>query len=150
MSLHTGATSGTILSYASAPAIMARFNWQGLFVVYGCLGLLWCIFWIPLVSEDPPARQSQYPHGEGIKGVGDVPWEKFVRSTAVWAIFVAQCTQGTHSVMTDTFVAVGRCTSQQYSVQGSSRNAFIDFTTLHHIHACLCLSYGCSAWGCLC
>lgn len=73
---------------------MARFNWQGLFVVYGCLGLVWCIFWIPLVSEDPPARQSQYPHGEGIKGVGDVPWEKFVRSTAVWAIFVAQCTQG--------------------------------------------------------
>jgi len=79
---------------------MARFNWQGLFVVYGCLGLLWCIFWIPLVSEEPPARQSQYPHGEGIKGVGDVPWEKFVRSTAVWAIFVAQCTQGTRSVIT--------------------------------------------------
>ena len=50
------------------------------------------MFWIPLVKEEPPARQ--YPHGEGIKGVGDVPWEKFARSTAVWAIFVAQCTQG--------------------------------------------------------
>ena len=50
------------------------------------------MFWIPLVKEEPPSRQ--YPHGEGIKGVGDVPWEKFARSTAVWAIFVAQCTQG--------------------------------------------------------
>ena len=71
---------------------MVHYHWQGLFVVYGCLGLLWCMFWIPLVKEEPPARQ--YPHGEGIKGVGDVPWEKFARSTAVWAIFVAQCTQG--------------------------------------------------------
>jgi len=125
--LHTGATSGTILSYASAPAIMARFNWQGLFVVYGCLGLLWCIFWIPLVNEDPPARQSQYPHGEGITGVGDVPWEKFVRSTAVWAIFVAQCTQGIHSIMT----YICCCWQMHVTPTQCKRPAFIDFTTMH-------------------
>lgn len=89
---YAGATSGTILSYASAPAIIARYNWPGLFVIYGSLGLLWCMFWIPLVKEEPKSRM--YPHGEGIKGVGDVPWESFARSSAVWAIFVAQCTQG--------------------------------------------------------
>ncbi|KAL3137830.1 hypothetical protein ABBQ38_005085 [Trebouxia sp. C0009 RCD-2024] len=90
--IFAGATSGTILSYASAPAIIARYNWPGLFVIYGSLGLLWCMFWIPLVKEEPKSRM--YPHGEGIKGVGDVPWESFARSSAVWAIFVAQCTQG--------------------------------------------------------
>lgn len=73
---------------------MTRWAWQGLFVVYGALGLLWCVLCIPLLSENPPNRQNQYFHGEPLRGVGDVPWEKFVRSPAVWAIFMAQCTQG--------------------------------------------------------
>ena len=86
---------GIIWSYASASAIMERWAWQGLFVVYGALGLLLCVLCIPLLSENPPDRQNQYFHGEPLKGVGDVPWEGFVRSPAVWAIFVSQCTQGT-------------------------------------------------------
>lgn len=73
---------------------MERWAWQGLFAVYGALGILLCMICIPVLSEDPPIRQNQYFHGEPLKGVGDVPWEKFVRSPAVWAIFIAQCTQG--------------------------------------------------------
>ena len=82
------------------------------------------MFWIPLVKEDPPSRQ--YPHGEGIKGVGDVPWEKFARSSAVWAIFVAQCTQGRivppdcKSLLAKQFVRMTVCASKGMQVVACS------------------------------
>ena len=92
---------------------MERWGWQGLFVVYGALGLLWCVLCIPLLDENPPARQHQYFHGEPLKGVGDVPWEKFVRSTAVWAIFVAQCTQGTSTGASAALILNDSCRDSQ-------------------------------------
>lgn len=92
--VYAGATAGTVCAYVTAPFIIKGYGWPALFFVYGFVGLLWCVIWVPLVTEDPPATKGFTPRREPVKSLGDVPWEQFACSRAVWAILICQSTQG--------------------------------------------------------
>lgn len=77
-------------------------GWQSPFYFYGCMGVVWYIFWIWLVFERPSKHPTmdvkellyiQNSLGEStnsaIPKFSAIPWKAFFTSLPVWAIFVA-------------------------------------------------------------
>jgi hypothetical protein len=97
------------------------------FWVFGSLGFVWLLGWVPLVNDNPPPAALSSA-GSGSSGgaiaslpapaaaaeaaaaaaaaqpaqqlrLQDVPWARFARSRAFWAIVAAQCTVSVGNVL---------------------------------------------------
>lgn len=117
---------GTIGSYLLCPLLIAHLGWESVFWIFGSLGFVWLLGWLPLVSDNPPAEggaatpaaalagaassgsaataaaassaHEAEAHGHDLR-LQDVPWASFARSKAFWAIVAAQCTVSVGNVL---------------------------------------------------
>ena len=107
---------GTIGSYLLCPLLIAHLGWESVFWIFGSLGFVWLLGWLPLVSDNPPAEGGAASSGSGATAAAagsahegeahghdlrlqDVPWASFARSKAFWAIVAAQCTVSVGNVL---------------------------------------------------
>jgi MFS family permease len=109
---------GTIGSYLLCPLLISELGWESVFWVFGSLGFVWLLGWVPLVKDNPPpaAMSSASSGGAGASlpapaaegaaaqpaqqlRLQDVPWARFARSRAFWAIVAAQCTVSVGNVL---------------------------------------------------
>ncbi|CAM9754731.1 unnamed protein product [Chrysoparadoxa australica] len=63
----SGLQLGTVLAYLVSPAVIRQLGWEGLFLLYGGLGLAWMGLWIPLAKGEPPVDvQMQVLSSDGL------------------------------------------------------------------------------------
>lgn len=49
---------GTIGSYLLCPLLISQLGWESVFWIFGSLGFVWLLGWLPLVADEPPASTS--------------------------------------------------------------------------------------------
>ena len=86
-----------------SPALLSTYNWDGLFEIYGALGLLWLSFWIPFAKDyptgfGPSSSSTSSSLASTSKDViapikSDVPWGQIMKSKEIIAISMAHCVQ---------------------------------------------------------
>jgi ACS family sodium-dependent inorganic phosphate cotransporter len=53
--IYSGHQLGTIGSYLLCPLLISHLGWESVFWIFGSLGFVWLLGWLPLVSDNPPA-----------------------------------------------------------------------------------------------
>ncbi|MCK9284959.1 MAG: ACS family MFS transporter [Rhodocyclaceae bacterium] len=92
----SGAPVGNVIGLAVSGWLATQFGWQAIFYVFGLLGVLWAIAWIPSSYNDP--RQHPRISREELELLdrdrpsdatpGAVPWRRLLTQPAVWALMV--------------------------------------------------------------
>jgi len=89
--MNSGVAGGSVIALAMTPLLIVTYSWQVAFYVYGLLGVLWFIVWLPSTRSAPtPARSAL--SAEKLPVTADFPMitvATLVRSRAVWAIAIA-------------------------------------------------------------
>ena len=93
----TGIPLGTIFALSTTGWLVTQYGWQGVFYVFGGLGLAFALFWFWQVH----ARPSTHPHISDAErallapleaDVGtvpeDIPWKLLFSHSAVWALVI--------------------------------------------------------------
>ncbi|KAI8110115.1 hypothetical protein M9435_001794 [Picochlorum sp. BPE23] len=110
--IYSGHQLGTIASYLSSPSIISMYGWQSVFGIFGSLGFVWLLGWLPLT------RQAQgnvvEVKRESVTPATSIPWKKIATSPSVWAIVAAQVSVGIGSGLS--FSWLPTYFSQQYNV----------------------------------
>lgn len=116
--IYSGHQMGTIASYLSSPSIISMYGWQSVFGVFGSLGFLWLLGWMPLTrqAQDIPYTQNgtEVKKKDGRAPDQPIPWKKIATSPSVWAIVAAQVSVGIGSGLS--FSWLPTYFSQQYHV----------------------------------
>jgi ACS family hexuronate transporter-like MFS transporter len=92
---NSGANIGNMAVPAIVPIAIAIFSWRGAFVVGGCLGLVWLVFWLWLYRR-PEEHPRVSPKELGLiqsdppETIGSVPWLKLVSRRETWAYAVGK------------------------------------------------------------
>ena len=113
----SGLQVGNVAAYIASPLVLSNFNWNGLFLVYGAVGFLWLLMWIPIAEDSPSTPQECALDGCSLdelyeqqalvvktESIGDVfagmkeklstvPWGDIVSSKEMRAIAVAHSVQ---------------------------------------------------------
>lgn len=107
----SGLQVGNVVAYVASPTILDLFNWNGLFEIYGAVGLLWVLLWSPFAQDNPgivvdtkvltKGRDPSSDFSEGTSaallalksGVESVPWRDILSSKEIRAIAVAHAVQ---------------------------------------------------------
>lgn len=119
----SGLQVGNVCAYVASPTILDSFNWNGLFEIYGAVGFLWLILWVPIAQDNPSrvianelgiavaddvtideqgkrinvqpkSSQNESTLIESIKkNLVTVPWGEIVRSKEIRAITIAHAVQ---------------------------------------------------------
>jgi MFS transporter, ACS family, solute carrier family 17 (sodium-dependent inorganic phosphate cotransporter), other len=107
----SGLQVGNVFAYVASPTILDLYNWNGLFEIYGAVGLLWVILWSPLAQDNPSSvvaskvitkgRDLPNPSSGGTSAallalkssVESVPWRDIIGSKEIRAITVAHAVQ---------------------------------------------------------
>ena len=73
----SGLQVGNVCAYVASPTILDSFNWNGLFEIYGAVGFLWLLLWVPIAQDNPsPTNLDEFvnPTADsatvGLKGDG--------------------------------------------------------------------------------
>jgi ACS family glucarate transporter-like MFS transporter len=91
-----GARLGGALAPLLAAALIARIGWRPTFVVFGAVGVIWCVVFWRAYRDDPAAHPSvssgelQYIRGGREFPAGGTPrasWTIIFRSPDMWALF---------------------------------------------------------------
>lgn len=98
---YSGAHMGTVLSLPISGALAdSNFlgGWPSIFYVFGCLGIIWFVFWMLLTASTPDQhpRISEEEKKYIKESIGQnktfvTPWRSIFTSLPVWAICVAHC-----------------------------------------------------------
>jgi MFS transporter, ACS family, solute carrier family 17 (sodium-dependent inorganic phosphate cotransporter), other len=92
----SGIPFGQVIGFVGTSWIIAQSGWPMAFYVFGALGLVWVVIWLPNVTDDPAAHPHISP-GElqllqrrpaGTEAQRAIPWRRYLTSAPVWAIFV--------------------------------------------------------------
>ncbi|GJQ65577.1 hypothetical protein Trydic_g7675 [Trypoxylus dichotomus] len=97
-----GCYAGVMFGIPLCGILVRHAGWQSPFYFYGCMGVIWYIFWLWLVFEKPSKHPTmntkellyiqnslgENPH-DTIPKFSAIPWKSFFTSLPVWAIFVA-------------------------------------------------------------
>lgn len=108
----SGLQVGNVFAYVASPTILDLYNWNGLFEIYGAVGLLWVILWSPLAQDNPssniapkaltkgrdmPTSSSSGDTSAALlalkSSVESVPWRDILGSKEIRAITVAHAVQ---------------------------------------------------------
>lgn len=104
---------GTIGSYLLCPLLISHLGWESVFWIFGSLGFVWLLGWLPLVPDGGPAAQASLSAAAASRAaeaaaleksnkelrLQDVPWAAFATNPAFWAIVAAQCTVSVGNVL---------------------------------------------------
>ena len=87
---NSGANIGNMLVPAIVPLALLFFSWRGAFVVGGCMGLVWLVFWLWLyrAPEQHPwvsPRELALIESDPPETVKSVPWLKLLPRRETWA-----------------------------------------------------------------
>jgi len=74
-----GVPVASIIGGPFLSGLIAKFGWRAMFVILGCLGILWAVFWFLFFRKKKTA-----PYGESRRH-GKVLWKAFFSSKAYWA-----------------------------------------------------------------
>ncbi|UYV73767.1 SLC17A6 [Cordylochernes scorpioides] len=96
-----GSYAGAVLGMPLSGILTDYISWQACFYFYGCLGILWYIFWVWLSferpSKHPTILQEELIYIENSLGnithitptLKTTPWKAIFSSMPVWAIIIA-------------------------------------------------------------
>ncbi|XP_072549124.1 solute carrier family 17 member 7a [Salminus brasiliensis] len=98
-----GSYAGAVVAMPLAGVLVQYTGWSSVFYVYGCVGILWYLFWILVSYESPAVHPTITPEerkyiedaiGESAGLVNPLqkfktPWRHFFTSMPVYAIIVA-------------------------------------------------------------
>jgi len=97
---YSGAYVGTILGFPVSSALASSSflgGWPAVFYLFGIIGILWFILWIPFVSnspqEDPTISKEEREYIENSLQISsteklNVPWRNIFTNIHVWALVV--------------------------------------------------------------
>lgn len=92
----SGISVGNIIAFPLATLIMTTLGWQYVFYVFGVLGLLWLVFWLPHAANRPEEhRRITVEELAYIKEntpemppFEKTPWKMLLSKTPVWALII--------------------------------------------------------------
>lgn len=91
--LNSSVSGGTIIALAATPFLIELGGWQTVFYVYGGLGLLWALLWLPLVPNAPDLAVTPDRGGtasaEVVRDLKPFSPAQVLRSRAVWVLAYA-------------------------------------------------------------
>lgn len=97
--INSGIPLGTVFALLVTPIIVTHLGWEWAFYLFGAVGVLWFLFWAPLVSSGPEehpglsaAERAEIAAGQPPENTDDTPAPtilELLRHKAVWAIIVA-------------------------------------------------------------
>ncbi|XP_018323914.1 putative inorganic phosphate cotransporter [Agrilus planipennis] len=99
-----GCSLGVVVSMILSGWISGSWlGWPTVFYLYGCLGLVWTLFWL-ILSSNSPAEHSRISDEEREyieSSLGNqanisetpTPWKKIFTSVPFWAILITHCAQ---------------------------------------------------------
>ncbi len=96
----SGISFGTMIGLAITPYIVLYMGWEWCFYLFAVVGVIWFIFWQPLISTDPnkhpriSANELSYINENVAVNATDGPQDTppithFLKNKAMWAITVA-------------------------------------------------------------
>ncbi|XP_040572757.1 sialin isoform X1 [Lepeophtheirus salmonis] len=95
----SGSYVGTVIALPLSGLLAQHVNWESIFYVFGCIGLIWCALWAWVVKDSPEddtkITESELEYLRSAIGVTNEeclmtpPWKKMLSSKAVWAIIIA-------------------------------------------------------------
>jgi len=71
-----GVDMGAIVAFLVTPPLLKAIGWESLFMMWGCIGLLWCVAFYILGASSPEEHAACQASGEAdviCKGRGDIP-----------------------------------------------------------------------------
>ena len=90
--INAGTSVGAVAAPPLIAIILAYTNWRLIFVLTGCIGLLWVAWW-RLSYAPPPSSQYQSapPNGNPtLDSAASVPWLQLFRVRETWGLIVAK------------------------------------------------------------
>ena len=89
--MNSGIAGGSVIALVATPYLIEAWSWQSAFYLYGGIGLIWFVLWVPTTRSAPenmsaldatplPVDGAQYPK---------ITLRRLLQSRAVWAIAVA-------------------------------------------------------------
>jgi len=100
----TGMYLGIIMAFPVAVWIMTHLGWPWVFYLFGVAGIVWSVVWFLLVTNNPEEHPRISPDEIQLILQGQqttpkaqtVPWDRFFRQPAFWALLCAHfCTNWT-------------------------------------------------------
>jgi ACS family hexuronate transporter-like MFS transporter len=94
--INAGTAVGGVVAPPLIAIILSFMGWRWIFVITGCLGLLWTVWWglTYFAPERPPARDSDVGEAElpaGLRKSGpDVRWVELLRFRECWGLVGAK------------------------------------------------------------
>lgn len=91
-----GVPLGTLFALLTTGWIVDTYGWPAAFYTFGLGGALWTILWYQIAENDPahdpkcpqPEREMLLASSYPVKTETDIPWRLFLKSKAVWALFI--------------------------------------------------------------
>jgi len=90
----SGGNLGSVLGFPLASAVMSIWGWRSIFLVFGCLGLIWLPFWVVGTADDPTKSRalskSELTHilngRPELSKITRVPWKRILSLPAIFAV----------------------------------------------------------------
>jgi ACS family sodium-dependent inorganic phosphate cotransporter len=106
--IYSGHQIGSIVSLLASPAVISDMGWEWVFYLYGALGFLWVVFFLPQGAPGGVEEGYSYtahkvacvtgsPSSSGghiDKGLWHLPWRAFLTNRVFWALVLAHSTFG--------------------------------------------------------
>lgn len=94
--LIAGIPMGTLFALLTTGWLVENYGWESVFYIFGAVGIVWCLLWFPLAhndpANDPRCSQSERDllakHAPEPKEDTDIPWGRFFRTPAIWALLI--------------------------------------------------------------
>lgn len=99
-----GMYTGIVVSMGVSGILIAKVNWQSIFYIFGAFGCVWTVVWLTFVKSSPAtdnyitAEERKYIEStlsnETEDPITEIPWKSILTSLPVWAIIVAEFSEG--------------------------------------------------------
>ncbi|XP_056636501.1 uncharacterized protein LOC130445018 [Diorhabda sublineata] len=101
---YSGTFVGTVFAMPVCSLLASLLGWESIFYFFGTIGLIWCIFWLLMVSNSPAedssinAKELEYIQSSISDGKIDddddrIPWIQMLTCRPFWAIAVANISE---------------------------------------------------------
>ncbi|CAM1304127.1 Uncharacterised protein g3683 [Pycnogonum litorale] len=110
----SGTYFGTVIAMPVSGLLGQNVNWQSIFYVFGCVGIIWYVTWVYIAAETPEEysfiSKEELIYIKLTRGANgryihfkDVPWKKIFTSMPVMAIVVAHFSEnwGFYTMLTE-------------------------------------------------
>jgi len=112
--VYSGAQFGTVISLPVSGILCDKLGWEWVFYVFGCVGIVWFIFWCLIVHDRPSSHPRISSHERAYIETSlrvdasrpkpaAVPWKAILTSVPVWGLAAAHVAQnwGFYTLLTE-------------------------------------------------